>query len=165
MEVNFETAAETYPKLLNNFQPDFILNTGLSASSGVLRLEKFAINSGHDHAASRGKHFGISSHSPDGLSTRLNLNELAAVLNAQGIPALRSDYAGSYLCNFVYYHSLFWCSNNRGKALFVHMPFTTEIAANLCLKTHRAYASLPQQLIEKALNEIIMFCIKPNFAS
>jgi pyroglutamyl-peptidase len=49
---------------------------------------------------------------------------VAAHLSAHGIPAASSRWAGRYLCNFLYYHSLAWAARQQPApvVLFVHIP-------------------------------------------
>jgi pyrrolidone-carboxylate peptidase len=54
----------------------------------------------------------------------VHVPRLAATLRENGVPANSSAHAGSYLCNFLYYHSLSWAMSRDAAAqmLFVHIP-------------------------------------------
>jgi pyrrolidone-carboxylate peptidase len=138
-----------YSTILNEFQPDFILNIGLNASSGGLNLETFAINSLKDKAA-------FSTIKKEwGYQSKIDTSELADILCKDGIPAIRSDYAGSYYCNFIYFLSLEWCKNNGGAALFLHIPFTKDLASEISLRKKVIYPSLPKETMLKGIKKII----------
>lgn len=150
-DVNREDIETRYPAILEDFQPDFILNIGLNANSGGFNLETFAINSLKDNLTSS------NIKSEIGFQTEINTTLLSDHLSLLGIPTVRSDYAGSYYCNFIYYLSLEWCKKNSSKALFLHIPFTTELAGEISLNKKVIYPSLPKQLMLNGIDEIINF--------
>lgn len=150
-DVNREDIEERYPLILNDFQPDFILNIGLNASSGGFNLETFAINSLKDKSQ-----FSLI-RQEIGYQSSIDTNALASHLNDYGIPSIRSDYAGSYYCNFIYYLSLEWCSLNKGNALFLHIPFTIELSSLISKKSKIIHPSLPKELMLEGVREIIQF--------
>ena len=161
LDVDFSITAQQYEEVLATTLPHLIINMGLSAEASVVQLEKVALNIGFDRYK-EARHFTLQDSSPDAYISSLPVEELAGTLSGQGIPALQSNHAGIYLCNMVYYQSLAWCEKHpNGKALFIHIPMTTEFAAKHCLEKHRAYASLPKELILQAIailiNQILPF--------
>jgi pyroglutamyl-peptidase len=158
-DVNRVDIEERYPNILDKFQPDFILNIGLSASSGGLNLETFAINSLKDKAI-------FSTITQEwGYQSKLDTSELADMLCKDGIPAIRSDYAGSYYCNFIYFLSLEWCDHNKGDALFLHIPFTNDLASEISLNKKVIYPSLPTETMLKGIKKIITHLEKKSTIS
>jgi pyroglutamyl-peptidase len=158
-DVNRVDIEERYPNILDKFQPDFILNIGLSASSGGLNLETFAINSLKDKAI-------FSTITQEwGYRSKLDTSELADMLCKDGIPAIRSDYAGSYYCNFIYFLSLEWCDHNKGDALFLHIPFTNDLASEISLNKKVIYPSLPTETMLKGIKKIITHLEKKSTIS
>lgn len=139
-----------YPRILNEFQPDFILNIGLSANSGGLNLETFAINSLKDKAAFS------AIKTAWGYQSKLDTSLLADMLCENGIPAIRSDYAGSYYCNFIYFLSLEWAENNGSDALFLHIPFTQKLASEISISKKILFPSLPKKTMLKGIEKIIL---------
>ncbi|OWY21870.1 hypothetical protein C7N43_16885 [Sphingobacteriales bacterium UPWRP_1] len=155
LEVNFNTVPVVYAQILQQVQPQLILNLGLAAETPALQLEKVALNTGFD--TYRGKtHFTLQPGAPDAYFSNLPVEHIARYLCQNGIPALRSNHAGHYLCNMLYFLSLQWCAQQGNcHALFVHLPFTTQLAAQICLQQHKAYPSLPQTVAEQAIALII----------
>jgi len=151
--VNREDIELRYSTILNDFNPDFILNIGLNASSGGFNLETFAINSLKDNSqfSTINDNFGFQ--------TSIDTISLSTFLSNKGIPSIRSDYAGSYYCNYIYYMSLEWCEHNKGTALFLHIPFTTELSSKISLGKKIIYPSLPKALMLKGIKEIILYQI------
>ncbi len=157
-DVNRTAIEQGYLPLLDKFQPDFILNMGLNASSSVLNLETFAINSLKDGG------FNDDWGKEAGLKTSIDTIALAGELCSNNIPALRSDHAGNYYCNFIFYHSLYWCKQNKrkGNALFLHIPFTTELASRYCHEMKKDFPSIEKHKIEQAVELIIRNAESPE---
>lgn len=154
LPVDFEKAMPLLLQTLDNVQPDLVISLGLQANMGVVQLEKLAINVGFDRYGAQ-NHFFLQETGENALISHLDIDKLAAELCQKGIPTLRSNHAGTYLCNGIYYHTLQWCFQNGGDAVFVHLPFSTEIAAQLTQNDKKPYPSLPQYLIETAIEHII----------
>ena len=144
-QTDFEVVSKNYPKLLDEFRPDWIINLGLDARRGALCLETFAINTGFDPRGEK-QHFPIEEFKNSAYHTNINTEKLATELCEAGIPSIRSNHAGTYLCNYIFYLSLKWATRHSAEALFIHMPFTTEIAADLTQKNKLIYPSIPANL-------------------
>lgn len=158
-DVNQEAIEQKYPSVLDEFQPDFILNIGLSAKANGLNLETFAINSLKNELkfSKIGEQFGYK--------TKIDTSQLTDYLCKKGIPSCRSDYAGSYFCNFIYFLSLEWCQQNGGDALFLHIPFTSKLACEISLEKRILFSSLPEKVMSDGINEIIEYVKKNRFSS
>lgn len=118
-------AAELMPGLYASFQPHVMIHFGVDQRAKTLRIERFA----HNRTAPRADASGalprsamIRAEGPERFSTKLPAGILAAHLRSCGLPATASRSAGSYLCNFLYYHSLDWTRGRACLALFVHIP-------------------------------------------
>lgn len=50
------------------------------------------------------------------------------IVRETGAPAQRHGYAGSYLCNHIFYHCLHYASKRRPdlRVGFIHLPLSTE---------------------------------------
>jgi pyroglutamyl-peptidase len=113
------------PELYTALQPTLMIHFGVCQRAKELRIERFA----HNRAALRADARGalppgriIHLEGRARLDTKLPAAQLAAHLAACGLPASQSRSAGSYLCNYLYYHSLGWAERNECLALFVHIP-------------------------------------------
>jgi pyroglutamyl-peptidase len=120
-------AAELMPQLYDSLQPHVMIHFGVNQRATSFRIERFA----HNRAASRRDAEGalpsrpvIRPEGPARFDTDLPAADLAAHLDACGFPAVASRFAGSYLCNYLYYHSLDWAGRQSDPrlALFVHVP-------------------------------------------
>jgi pyroglutamyl-peptidase len=119
--------AQFMPRLYEELQPHVMIHFGVSERAKTFRIERSA----HNRAARRADARGlmplaptIHAHGADRFDTELPAAALAAHLRACGVPAASSRSAGSYLCNFLYYHSLAWARGQADPrlALFVHIP-------------------------------------------
>jgi pyroglutamyl-peptidase len=120
-------AAALMPRLYASLQPHVMIHFGVSERANAFRIERSAHNRAALRAdASQALPAGrvIHAEGPDRLDTELPAGRLAAHLRTSGLPAVTSRSAGSYLCNFLYYHSLDWARRQPEPrlALFVHVP-------------------------------------------
>lgn len=56
------------------------------------------------------------------LQTPLPVEEITKALAKKGFEVMTSDDAGRFVCNYVYYHSLWFAEQNMITSLFVHVP-------------------------------------------
>lgn len=66
--------------------------------------------------------------------TVLPVNDIVKDSAAMGYDVARSDDAGRFVCNYVYYHSLRFAEQQRIKSLFVHVPLFYTINEETQLK-------------------------------
>ena len=125
------TEWQTAPRRLAEFYrketPALVLHFGVSERARDLVIETRALNRRGptpDAAAARPKSSCIIAGGPDHLDVGLPVESIVDRLRAMGIPASRSDDAGSYLCNTVLYHSLRLAAAMAVPAAvgFVHIP-------------------------------------------
>jgi pyroglutamyl-peptidase len=119
--------ATLIPQLLNSLQPHVTIHFGVSRQARSLRLERSAHNNllpRLDAAGVLPARRRIHLDGPGRLDSTVAVPRLAATLRENGMPANSSAHAGSYLCNFLYYHSLAWAMSRDEAApvLFVHIP-------------------------------------------
>lgn len=148
-KVDFETVAQKYTTELTAFNPDLIINLGLNATANTIQLEEFALNTAVPNQTI------IVEHAPTAYRSTLPLYALSKRLNQAGIPSQVSQHAGTYLCNFIYYHSLHYMQKKKGAAVFVHLPFSTELVCQFALQNQRTYPSLPMATLQKAIKLLI----------
>lgn len=119
--------AQLMPRLYQELQPRVMIHFGVSERARTFRIERSA----HNRAARRADAHGLMPSAPtihpegtDRFDTEVPAAALAAHLRACGVAAASSRSAGSYLCNFLYYHSLAWARGQADPrlALFVHIP-------------------------------------------
>lgn len=118
-------AATLMPNCYAALQPTLMIHFGVSQRAKGLRIERFAHNRATLRADARGALPPSTLAHAKGrarVGTKLPATALAAHLVGCGLPAAASRSAGSYLCNYLYYHSLSWAERHDRLALFVHIP-------------------------------------------
>lgn len=115
------------PRLLKSLQPHVTIHFGVSRQARSLRIERSAHNRivpRVDAAGVLPARHTIHIDGPARLDSSVHVPRLAATLRETGVPANSSTHAGSYLCNFLYYHSLSWAMSHDEvtNVLFVHIP-------------------------------------------
>jgi pyroglutamyl-peptidase len=115
------------PHLVHQSQPRLILHLGLSKRATGFRIERSAHNLIQSREDARGmlpKTSTILDRGLDRLDTGVPASRLAAHLRLQGIPAVASRSAGTYLCNYLYYLTLDWARRQETSSdvCFVHIP-------------------------------------------
>jgi pyroglutamyl-peptidase len=121
--------ASLIPDLLESMQPHVTIHFGVSRQARSLRIERSA----HNRIVPRLDAAGVlparrvvAVNGPPRLDSAVSSSRLAATLRDYGLPANSSVHAGTYLCNFLYYHSLAWAKgrSDTPQVLFVHVPLT-----------------------------------------
>jgi pyroglutamyl-peptidase len=132
-------AAQSMPRLYEKLQPHVMIHFGVSQRAKTFRIEHFA----HNRAARRADIRGLMPSAPriqaegaDRIDTALPAADLAAHLRTSGVAAASSRSAGSYLCNFLYYHSLDWAHRQPDPrlVLFVHVPPLDSVNSEILLR-------------------------------
>jgi pyroglutamyl-peptidase len=132
--------AELRP-LLASARPDAVVAFGLSAKTNGITLESTARNrvamerpdftgacSASDCAVDKGAEI---------LPTRLPLRDISERLREAGIPIVRSDDAGDYLCNLLFYRLMDYAEAGGPQvAGFVHVPYLDTQVARLAAAGH-----------------------------
>lgn len=59
--------------------------------------------------------------------TCCSIKEIQQFLKNKGYDVTISDDAGRFVCNYVYYHSLWFAEQKGHKSLFVHVPLFSRI--------------------------------------
>mmetsp|Transcript_12935 Transcript_12935/g.24023 ORF Transcript_12935/g.24023 Transcript_12935/m.24023 type:complete len:207 (+) Transcript_12935:1471-2091(+) len=85
---------------------------------------------------------------------RLNIDELHRRLSGEGFPVNKSQSAGGYLCNYIYYKSLVKFQAPNVYVLFVHMPEFHDISKEVQL---RFLGSLCRHI-----KDLVASCLQPS---
>lgn len=141
LPVRFDVWDGELRPLLASTKPDAVIAFGLSAKTNGVTLESTARNrvamerpdftgacAGSDCAVDGGA---------DILPTRLPLRDISERLREAGIPIVRSDDAGDYLCNLLFYRLMDHAEAGGPKvAGFVHVPYLDAQVARLAAAGH-----------------------------
>ena len=104
---------------------DLILHTGQASAAREVHVERVALNVryGSSVPGEAVDHRAVEPEGPAALFSPLPVDDVAAAIRAEGLPAVVSNHAGIYLCNHVLYGSLLRAERRGGPpAGFLHVP-------------------------------------------
>lgn len=140
LPVDSSSAVEWVKSTLPVFQPEIILLLGEASNRPMVSLEKVAINWMDfriaDNAGNQIKDQKIFDDAPDAFFSTMPLGKILENIKFAGIPVEISLSAGAYLCNQVFFSSMYYLNYYQINAIcgFIHLP------------------SLPVQVVEKNRN-------------
>jgi pyroglutamyl-peptidase len=153
--------------LLASMKPDAVVSFGLSAKATGITLESTARNR---VATERADYSGVCSASgvvaargPEVYPTGLPLREISVALRNKGIAIDRSDDAGDYLCNLLFYHLMEFAEAGGPRiAGFIHVPYLDTQVARLAAVGHNLeYGSvLSEAQLMQAVKIVIECCVR-----
>ncbi|AEC52126.1 pyrrolidone-carboxylate peptidase [Pyrococcus sp. NA2] len=132
LPVSFKRAREKLIKILDEVKPDIAISLGLAPGRTHISVERVAINIIDaripDNDGEQPKDEPIVEGGPVAYFATIPTREIVEEMKRNGIPAVLSYTAGTYLCNFVMYLTLH-TSATKGypkKAGFIHVPYTPD---------------------------------------
>jgi len=140
LPVDSVKAVEWMRNSIQENQPDIVILLGEATNRPVVSIEKIAINWMDfriaDNSGNQVLDQSIIEDGPAAFFSTLPINLIYQQLKSAQIPTEISLSAGAYLCNQVFYSSLYYLSLVDHKSLcgFIHLP------------------SLPEQVVEKKQN-------------
>jgi pyroglutamyl-peptidase len=147
-------------RLVEGARPDLVLALGQSAGARAVRLEDRAANfddfSIPDNAGNQPRRQHIIPGAPAAYRTTARLESLLSALAEGGIACEHSLYAGSYVCNHLYY-GLLHRAQTWGlphQTLFVHLPLLP-----VQVPRGQRWPSLPLEMLIEAVRRVIAGCV------
>jgi len=136
LPVEFGRAGDEMERLVEAFDPDVIVATGLAAGRSAVSVERVGVNVADcagvpDNADAEPRDDRVLAGEPAAYFATLPVVEVVDALLSDGIPARVSNTAGTHLCNEVLYRTRARLeAENRDVPMgFVHLPLTPEAAA------------------------------------
>jgi len=157
LPVVFAEAADEMAALLEEYDPDAVVMSGLAGGRNGVCLERVAVNVDDavtvpDNADADPEDEPIDPDGPDARFSTLPVADCVKALVAEDIPARLSNTAGTHLCNHLTYTTLGALETRDSDAPtgFVHLPYTPPMAAEKAAENnaHRGGAVPPSLSIE-----------------
>lgn len=129
IETSFETSISQLEKLLEENNPSIVILVGQAGGAKNIRIERVAINIDDAQISDNlGKQPEDKSIKDDGEAAYFSTLPIKKIVNAlmdDGIPAVVSNTAGTYVCNHLMYHLLYTLkkTNRSIPAGFIHVPY------------------------------------------
>ena len=148
----FGRAPEAVLLEVERLRPDAVVSVGQAAGRTAITPERIAINceeaSIPDNAGFQPAGGPVVEGGPDGYFSLLPVKEMAAAIQAAGLPGKVSNTAGTYVCNHLMYHILHACHTRYPgmRSGFIHVPCIPEQQAG-----HPEWFALPLEEIVRGL--------------
>ena len=148
----FGRAPEAVLREVERLRPDFVVSVGQAAGRTAITPERIAINceeaSIPDNAGFQPAVCPVVEGGPGGYFSLLPVKEMAAAIQAAGLPGKVSNTAGTYVCNHLMYHILHACHTRYPgmRSGFIHVPCIPEQQAG-----HPEWFALPLEEIVRGL--------------
>ena len=151
LPVSFKKVVETLPEIIKEIKPDIYIAFGLAGGRNTFTIERVAINIMDSTAPDNEKYtptdVPIFQDGPAAFFSTLPIKKIMKTLHNQGIPALISNTAGTYVCNTAFYVGRYVMEkiSPKGLAGFIHIPFQSSQVVN------RNVPSYPLDFIKKGV--------------
>ena len=126
LPVNFTTSVERAKEAIELYKPDVVISLGLNAKAEVIEVEKIGVNIKRYPKEDGSWSFPqrIDMNGPFLRITSLKTSEIARKIRDADIPAKQSFFAGSYICNALFYGVLGYAKeqNLNISIGFIHVP-------------------------------------------
>ncbi len=161
LPVSYSKSIDRLKEIYSQETFDFVLHIGQAGGRSSINLERIALNlKNSKHPDNDGvvcKDEKIVEDGQLACITKTNVEKLAEKLTKKKIPTDVSYHAGLYICNEVYYYSLY-SSETKGnpkEVLFVHIPYLPEQVLEKNLLPGYKHASMDLKLMFKAITTIL----------
>jgi pyroglutamyl-peptidase len=158
LPVSYARAADELRRAVRDAEPEVVICFGQADRRTGISIERFAHNLDEatttDNDAATGSGAPIDAAGPAAYPSTLPVDELVAVLRAEGVPAAASRDAGGFLCNHVFYVLMRVLEQECPQAIggFVHVPLLPEQALE------QDVASMPLDTLVRAAHIIVLCC-------
>ncbi|MFA4700872.1 pyroglutamyl-peptidase I [Pyrococcus kukulkanii] len=134
LPVTFHGVRRILPELILKEKPDVVISTGLAGGRPTITVERVAINvmdsTMPDNEGYKPEDEPIFDDAPTAYFSTLPIKKIVKALRENGIPALVSNTAGTYVCNTAMFTALHTIAKHglNAKAGFIHVPYSHEQA-------------------------------------
>jgi pyroglutamyl-peptidase len=121
LPVDFDRASRKLRRLIRVNRPKAVLMLGLAPSRKTISIEAVALNVEHHDEDGKGARWrrSIRRNGPLAIRSTLPLDGIYRQLKKSRVPVSISHYAGTFVCNRVFYEGLSACAVPCG---FIHVP-------------------------------------------
>jgi len=117
-------------KMNANKQICVVIQLGLAGKRNNINLERFALNIRDDIRPDNKNRLvhneRLVKSAPEAYRTKAPIEDSLKRLSQKGLPAEISNFAGTFICNDVYFHTLHYFEEKKSRqpysAVFIHLP-------------------------------------------
>jgi len=162
LPVSYRRVKDTLPALILEKKPLVALHLGLAPGSPVISVEKVALNimaTGPDSDGYKPSGEPIYSDGPVAYFSTIPVDMIVESLRRNGIPARKSFFAGTFLCNYALYISMHTVEMHGLETLvgFMHIPYTPKQAAKKASPTPSMCLHLMVEAVKIALETALRY--------
>ncbi|NLY31757.1 MAG: pyroglutamyl-peptidase I [Firmicutes bacterium] len=156
----FRKGAQVLQALIEAHQPDAVLCVGQAGGRASMAVERVGINLRdariEDNEGNRPRDEKIIPGGKDAYFSNLHTRAIVERLQNCGIPAALSYSAGTYVCNEVLYHLLYWIDTlyPQMQGGFIHVPYDPAQAAKMSSPAPSLPIATVSEGLKLALQEI-----------
>lgn len=126
LPVNFTTSVQQASEAIATYHPDLVISLGLNAKATHIEVEKISVNIKRypKEDGSWSFPWRIEKNGVFLRFTSLGTSEIARKIQDVGIPAKQSFFAGTYICNALFYGLLGYIHEQGSNTAmgFIHVP-------------------------------------------
>ncbi|CAF2609007.1 unnamed protein product [Rotaria sp. Silwood2] len=124
IHVTYDDVSTRIPDYWLKYNPTLVIHIGVAVGAKEVQIERCACNDDYCYKDNNGclPEAGrcVKRDAPETLTTHLPIDDICAqVQRRTNIPVIVSDDAGRFLCEFIYYQSLFI---DPKRTVFIHIP-------------------------------------------
>ncbi|CAF0983939.1 unnamed protein product [Adineta steineri] len=124
MPVTYEDVSTKIPDYWLKYNPTLVIHIGVAVGATEIQIERYACNMDYCYPDNNGTlpETGrcVKKDAPEILTTHLPIADVCArVQRRTNVPVLVSDDAGRFLCEYIYYQSLYI---DPKRTAFIHIP-------------------------------------------
>ncbi len=125
LPVDYDMAKEAIMNAIEKYNPSIIISLGLAYYRRMICIEKVALNFRSIYMNNKWAGIEkINATAPLFILSPLPAFKITEEIRKEGIPARQSFFAGTYLCNYIFFVTLHYIRENNLsiKAGFIHVP-------------------------------------------
>ncbi len=168
LPVSVKRAGPKLEQILEDVKPDIVINLGLAPTYSNIAVERVALNILDaripDNDGYQPIDEPIEKDAPAAYFATLPVRAIVKELRDNGIPAVISYSAGTYLCNYIMFKTLHY-SKLHGypkKAGFIHVPYTPDQVINKFFLLGKNTPSMCLELERKAIEIAIRTALEAS---
>ena len=125
-------ASTLIKEAVENFRPDAVLSVGQAGGRAEISVEQVAVNLDDyripDNGGNQPADEPIAPNGPDAYFCTVPVKKMVEAIRGEGVPAVRSMSAGTFVCNHVMYSTLHLLAEQypNTKFGFIHIPYLPE---------------------------------------
>ncbi len=165
LPVSYSRVRRITKYLLENIDPDVVLSFGLSLQRTVVSVERIALNYAYSRIPDNDgvvlNHVKIIDNGPIALESTINVFKTTELFLENGVPAIVSYHAGTFLCNYVFYLMLYYSINSERKVGFIHIPYTHRDVINMLGGSKpRIAPSIDGDKLLQAIRKLVLYLVE-----